>query len=170
MGGGVARGTQSRAPTQAHARKKSELNCVLWPPDYNIVMDSQREKYIAATRGLVDILKRETEYARQRFSQLGGLQVSQMMSNIVAEGAHIFRPTVTGYLKWLETVGVSTRKEMEELKKSFGDDKDVLKCWEELLAAETQFVELGAKFNKVVQEEEDKVSKLNSITRIIVGV
>ena len=129
-------------------------------------MDSQREKYITATKGLVDALKRETEDARQRFSQLGGLQLSKIMTTTIAEGVHLFLPTVAAYLKWLETVGVSTRKEMEELKKSFGDDEDVLKCAEELLAAETQFVELGAKFNEVVQEEEDKVCKLASISRI----
>ena len=65
---------------------------------------------------------------------------------------------MTAYWKWLHTVGVSTRNELEEVKKSFGDDKDVMKCTQELYAAETQFGEMLAKLNAAVQKEEDKVS------------
>lgn len=46
---------------------------------------------------------------------------------------------------------------MEQLWKSFGDDKEVLGCVEQLHAAEAQYNELTAEADADVQKEEDKV-------------
>ena len=46
---------------------------------------------------------------------------------------------------------------MEEIQKSFGDDEDVLRCTEELHAAERGFREIAAQLESIVQIEEDKV-------------
>ena len=118
--------------------------------------DSQREKFVVATKELVSTLNGVVEDATKKFSQMEGLQIPKIMSTKGYE--RMIRPTMTAYWKWLQAVGVSTRNELEEVKKSFGDDKDVLECMQELHATETQFSELRAKLDAVVQKEEDKVS------------
>ena len=60
----------------------------------------------------------------------------------------------------MNAVGATTRQEMEELQKSFGDsDKDVSKCMQELQAVEDKFGELAAQLNAMLQKEEGKVQK-----------
>ena len=120
-------------------------------------LDPQREKFIVATKELVDTLNGVVEESTKKFSQMGEHQIPKMMSTMAAN-EKIFRPTMAAYLKWLNTVGVSTRNELEEVKKGYGDDKDVLKCVQELNAVETQFGELATKLDAVMQKEEDKVS------------
>ena len=129
----------------------------------NSHMESQREKFITATKLLVDTLTRVVEAGRKEFTQIGGLQFSSIVphtSNATeAKGIRqIMEPTWTGYWKWFETVGVSTRNEMEQLWNSFGNDKDVLKSVEQLHAAESKYNELTAEADVDVQKEEDKVS------------
>ena len=119
-------------------------------------MDSQRETFVTATRELVDTLTGVVENAEKKFSQFGamGLMLPQMMSTRVR---HMFEPTTTAYWKWLEAVGVSTRKEAEALQQSFVDDEGALKCMQDLTAVESRFRELSSKMNAGVQKEEDKV-------------
>ena len=123
-------------------------------------MEFQRETFISSTKKLVDTLTRVVEAGRKEFTQIGGLQFSYIIpDNADAKGIRqIMEPTWTGYWKWLEEVGVSTRNEMEQLWSSFGDDKEVLKCVEELHAAESKYNELTAQADVEVQKEEDKVS------------
>lgn len=123
------------------------------------MMDSQREKYIAATKELAESLAKVVENAKKRFSQMpmGSSMFSMMMSKGMKRMAE---PIWTAYWKWLNALGVATRQEMEELQKSFGDDEDVSKCTEELHAAETGFHEIAAKLNTALQKQEDKVIKL----------
>ena len=125
-------------------------------------MDSQRDKFIAATKELVETLTRVVEVGRKEFRRIGGHQFSFIVPpSHSAEDAkgirQIIEPTWNGYWKWLKTVGVSTRSEMEELWNSFGDDKDVLGCVEQLHAVEVQYNELTAEADADVQKEEDKV-------------
>ena len=124
-------------------------------------MELQRERFITATKQLVDTLTRVVEAGRKEFTQIGGLQFSSIIphtpSATEARIRQIIEPTWTGYWKWFETVGVSTRSEMEQLWNSFGDDKDVLKCVEHLHAAESKYNELTAEADIDVQKEEDKV-------------
>ena len=122
-------------------------------------MELQREKFIRATKKLVDTLTRVVEAGRKEFTRIGGVQFSLIIPDSAdAKGIRqIIEPTWTGYWKWLEEVGVSTRSEMEQLWSSFGDDKEVLKCVEELIAAESKYNELTAQANVDVQKEEDKV-------------
>ena len=122
------------------------------------IMDSQREKYIAATKELVETLSRSFENTNKRLSQMG--EASQLTA-MIAQGkglGNMTYPIWDGYWKWMNDVGATTRKEVEELQKSFGDDKDVLKCTEELRAVEDKFGEMGTKVNAVLQKEEDKVA------------
>ena len=123
-------------------------------------MELQREKFISATKELVDTLTRVVEAGRKEFTQIGGLQFSYFIPDSAdAKGIRqIIKPTWTGYWKWLEEVGVSTRNEMEYLWSSFGNDEEVQKCVEELLAAESKYNELTAQADVDVQKEEDKVS------------
>ena len=125
-----------------------------------IDMELQREKFISATKKLVDTLTRVVEAGRKEFTQIGGLQFSYIIPDSAdAKGIRqIIEPTWTGYWKWLEEVGVSTRNEMEHLWSSFGNDEEVQKCVEELLAAESKYNELTAQADVDVQKEEDKVS------------
>ena len=78
------------------------------------------------------------EAGRKEFTRIGGVQLSFIIpDSAYAKGiCQIIEPTWTGYWKWFEKVGVSSRNEMEQLWSSFGDDKEVLKCVEELHAAE----------------------------------
>ena len=118
-------------------------------------MATQREKFVVATKELVDSVTKVLENVNKRFGQIGA---SQFVTAIAGKGIHnVVDPLWTGYWKWLSAVGVTTREEMEELQKSFGDDKEVLKCTEELHTVEIQFAEFMAKLNAVVQKEEDKV-------------
>ena len=120
----------------------------------------QREKFISATKKLVDTLTRVVEAGRKEFTQIGGLQFSLIIPNTPGTKGirQIIEPTWTGYWKWLEEVGVSTRNEMEQLWSSFGDDQEVLRCVEQLHAAESKYNELTAQADTDVQKEEDKVS------------
>ena len=122
-------------------------------------MDSQREKYIAATKELADSIGKVAENSKKKISHmpLGSSMVSMMMSK---GSKRMAEPIWSAYFKWLNTVGVETRQEMEELQKSFGDDKDILKCTEELHAAEAGIREIGAQLNTALQKQEDKVIKL----------
>ena len=126
-------------------------------------MDLQREKFIAATKELVETLTRVVEAGRKEFSRIGGYHFSFIVppshSTQEAKGIRqIMEPTWKGYWKWFKTVGVSSRSEMEQLWNSFGtDDKDVLGCVEQLHAAEAQYNELTAEADADVQKEEDKV-------------
>jgi len=99
------------------------------------------------------------EAGRKEFTQIGGVQFSYIIPDIadVKGIRQIIEPTWTGYWKWLEEVGVSDRNEMEQLWNSFGDDDVVLKCVEELRAAESKYNELTAQANIDVQKEEDKI-------------
>lgn len=123
-------------------------------------MDVQREKFITATTELVETLTKVVESGRKEFSQIGGVQFSMIVPCAPeAKGIRqIILPSASGYWKWLEAVGVSTKKEMEKLWSSFGDDKEVLKCVKELHAIELQYDELTAEADVDVQKEEDKVS------------
>ena len=118
-------------------------------------MDSQKEKFITATKELVGTVTKVVENVKKRFSQMGAGPQFTMMA---AKGLrNMVNPIWTGYWKYLDAVRVNTKQEVEELQKSFGDDKDVLKCVEELHAAEAQFGGLAAQLNAVIQKEEDKV-------------
>ena len=122
-------------------------------------MDSHREKYIAATKELVETLSRSFEDANKWLSQVG--EASQVTAMMVAQGnglRKMMTPIWNGYWKWMNDVGATTRREVEEFQKSFGANKDVLKCTEELKAVEDKFGELGTKVNAVLQKEEDKVA------------
>ena len=123
-------------------------------------MDARREKFITATKELVDTLNRVVEAGRKEFERVGGMQFSLIAPSAAdAKGIRqIILPTWTGYWKWLNTVGVSTRNEMEQLWKSFGDDKDILKCVEQLHSAEKRYNELTAEADADVQNNEDKVA------------
>ena len=66
-------------------------------------------------------------------------------------------PMWNGYFKWLSDLGVTTKKEAEELLNGFGDDKEVSECLEDLHKAEAGFRALAAKLNANLQKEEDKV-------------
>ena len=123
-------------------------------------MELQREKFISATKKLVDTLTRVVEAGRKEFTRIGGLQFSFIIPDSAdAKGIRqIIEPTWTGYWKWFEEVGVSTRNEMEQLWSSFGDDKEVLKYVEELHVAESKYNELTSQVDVDVQMEEDKVS------------
>jgi hypothetical protein len=123
-------------------------------------MELQREKFISATKKLVDTLTRVVEAGRKEFTQIGGVQFSFIIPDSAdAKGIRqIIQPTWTGYWKWLEQVGVRTRSEMEQLWSSFGDDEEVLKCVEELREVESKYNELTAQADVNVQKEEDKVS------------
>lgn len=123
-------------------------------------MELQREKFISATKKLVDTLTRVTEVGRKEFSQIGGFQFSFIIPDTPGTKGirQIIEPTWTGYWKWFEEVGVSTRNEMEQLWSGFRDDKEVLKCVEQLHAAESKYNELTAQVDVDVQKEEDKVS------------
>lgn len=120
------------------------------------MMDSQRDKYIAATKELAETLARVVENAKKRFSQMppGSSQFAMMVSKGMKGMAD---PMWSAYWKWLNALGVTTRQEMEEIQKSFGDDKDVLQCTEELHTAETGFRGVIAQLNTALQKEEDKV-------------
>ena len=122
-------------------------------------MELERDKFIAATKELVETLTKVVEAGRKEFNQIGGFQFSLIVPNSPgAKGIRqIMGPTCNGYYKWLKTVGVGTRKEMEELWSSFGEDKDVLDCIENLHAAEAKYNELTAQADADVQREEDKV-------------
>jgi hypothetical protein len=123
-----------------------------------IMDDSQRDKYIAATKELVETLGGLVESVKERFSQLlvpGSSQFS--MIGITKGMMSIADPLWTAYWKWLNALGAKTRQEMEEIQKSFGDDKDILKCTEELHATEAGFREIAAQLDGIVQKEEDKV-------------
>ena len=123
-------------------------------------MDSQREKYITATKELVETLSRVVENMNKRLSQVG---VASQLTAMMTQGKSLHSmtdPIWNGYWKWMNAVGATTRQEMEELQKSFGDsDKDVLKCTQELQAVEDKFGELAAQLNAMLQKEEDKVQK-----------
>ena len=123
-------------------------------------MESDREKFISATKKLVATLSRVVEAGRKEFTQIGGVQFSFIIPDQTdAKGIRqIVEPTWTGYWKWLEETGVSTRSEMEQLWSSFGDDEEVLKCVEELRTIESKYNELTAQADADVQKEEDKVS------------
>ena len=123
-------------------------------------MELQKEKFISATKKLVATLTRVVEAGRKEFTQIGGVQFSFIIPEQAdAKGIRqIMEPTWTGYWKWLEESGVSTRKEIEQLWSSFGDDEEVLKCVNELHAAESKYNELTAQADADVQKEEDKVS------------
>ena len=124
----------------------------------NIMDDSQRDKYIAATKELAETLGRLVEGAKERFSQLLVPGSSQFSMVEISKGImDMGEPLWSAYCKWLTALRVETRKEMEEIQKSFGDDKDVLKCTEELHAAEAGFREIAAQIDSIVQIEEDKV-------------
>ena len=123
-------------------------------------MELQRERFISATKKLVDTLTRVVEAGRKEFTRIGGLQFSFITPDSAdAKGIRqIIEPTWTGYWKWFEEVEVSTRNEMEQLWSSFSDDKEVLECVEELHAAESKYNELTAQVDVDVQKKEDKVS------------
>ena len=70
-------------------------------------------------------------------------------------------PIWSAYWKWLNALGTTTRQEMAAIQKSFGDDEDVLKCTEELCAAEVGFRGVAAQLNTALQKEEDKVTNRN---------
>ena len=124
-----------------------------------MIMDgSQRDKYIAATKELAETLGRLVEGAKERFSQLMVPGSSQFSMIGISKGIiGMAEPLWTAYWNWLNALGVTTRKKMEEIQKSFGDDKDVLKCMEELHSAEAGFREIAAQLDSIVQIEEDKV-------------
>ena len=126
--------------------------CMRWMMD-----DSKREKYIAATEELAQALGRMVENAKKMFGQMPPPGSSQFFA-MTSEGIKgMAEPLWTAYWKWMNDVGATTRQEVEELQKSFGDDKDVLKCTEELHAAEAGFRGLITQLDTVVQKEEDKV-------------
>ena len=108
-------------------------------------MESDREKFISATKKLVATLTRVVEAGRKEFTQIGGVQFSFIIPDQTdAKGIRqIVEPTWTGYWKWLEETGVSTRSGMEQLWSSFGDDEEVLKCVEELRTIESKYNEFG---------------------------
>ena len=118
---------------------------------------SQREKYIDATKELAESLAKVVESVKERFGpemQLGSSQAYMMVS----EGMKgMTLPIWTAYWKWMNDIGATTRQEVEELQKSFGDDKDVLKCTEELHAIEAGFREIIIQLHHDLQKEEDKV-------------
>ena len=123
-----------------------------------IMDDCQRDKYIAATKELAETLGRLVEGAKERLSQLVVPGSSQFSMVEISKGIiGMAEPLWTAYWEWLNALGATTRKKMEEIQKSFGDDKDVLKCTEELHAAEAGFREIAAQLDSVVQIEEDKV-------------
>ena len=122
-------------------------------------MDARREKFITATEELVDTLTSVVKAGRKELERVGGLQFS-LISPIAADAKGIrqlIRPPSVGYWKWFNTVGVSTRSEMEQLWKSFGDEQDILKIVEQLRAAEKRFNELIEEADADVQRNEDKV-------------
>ena len=118
-----------------------------------------RDRVVTATKELVDILTRVVEDGRKEFERVGGLQFALKNPSVPdAKGiGQIIVPTFTGYWKWLNSVGVSTRSEMEQLWKSFGDEQDILKIVEQLRAAEKRFNELIEEADADVQRNEDKV-------------
>ena len=123
-------------------------------------MDARREKFITATEELVDTLTSVVKAGRKELERVGGLQFS-LISPIAADAKGIrqlIRPPSVGYWKWFNTVGVSTRSEMEQLWKSFGDDQGILKCVEQLHAAEKRYNELTVEADVDIQSNEDKVA------------
>ena len=121
-------------------------------------MDSKREKYIAATKELAETLAKTVENAKKRFSQMPTVGSSPHSAVMVAKGMRGAAESIwTAYWKWMSSIGAATRQEVDELQKSFGDDKDVLKCTEELHAAEAGFRGVAAQINTALQKEEDKV-------------
>ena len=124
--------------------------------------DSQREKYVAATTELAETLSRVVENAKKRFSQMppGSSQFAMMVSKWMKDMAD---PIWSAYWKWLNVLGIKTRQEMEEIQKTFGDDKDVVKCTEELHAAEAEFRGVAAQLNTALQKGEDKVTSYINI-------
>ena len=84
-----------------------------------------------------------------------------MFASMMGKGTkRMAEPIWSAYWEWLNALGVETRQEMEEIQKSFGDDKDVLKCTEELHAAEAGFHEMAGRLNAALQKQEDKVIQL----------
>ena len=134
-------------------------------------MDARREKFITSTKELVDTLTRVVEAGRKEFERVGGVQFSRTAPSAadVKGILEIIKPTCTGYWKWLETVGVGTRSEMEQLWKSFGDDQDILNIVEQLRAAEKRFNELTAEADADVQSNEDKVYNYKSCSYSLAG-
>ncbi len=65
------------------------------------------------------------------------------------------RPTILGYRDWLKTVGVQTRKQMEELWEQFLDNKVVCDSVEALKQAENVFNAISVGVNKILQQDED---------------
>ena len=128
--------------------------------------DSQREKYIAATTELAETLSRLLENAKKRFSQMppGSSQFGTMVSKGIKGMSD---PLWSAYWKWLNALGVTTQQEMEEIQKSFGDDKDVVKCTEELHAAEAGFHGYAAQLDTALQKEEDKVTNNTKIFLLV---
>ena len=123
----------------------------------HIMDDSQREKYVTATTELAETLSRLVENAKKRFSQMspGSSQFAMMVSKWMKDMAD---PIWSAYWKWLNALGITTRQEMEEIQNSFGDDKDVIKCTEELHAAEAGFRGVAAQLNTALQKGENKVT------------
>jgi hypothetical protein len=123
---------------------------------------SQREKYITATKKLAGTLGKLVENAKKKFSLMP--MESSMSTTMMEKGMKrmpgIGEPVWTAYWEWLNALGVETRQEMEEIQKNFGDDKDVLKCMEELHEAEAGFYEMAGQLNAALQKQEDKVIQL----------
>ena len=119
-------------------------------------MDSQGERFVAATEELTETLTEFVESRRQMLGQRpakSGLPFSAM----VLKGMNgMVEPMWNGYYKWMSVLGVTTRKEAEDLLKSFGDEK-VMKCIEELGAAEAGFRAFATHLDTTLQTEEDKV-------------
>ena len=122
-------------------------------------MDDQREIYITATKKLAGTLGKLVENAKKKFSLMP--MGSSMFTSMMGKGIKgMAEPIWSAYWEWLNALGVETRQEMEEVQKSFGDDKDVLKCTEELHAAEAGFYEIAGRLNTALQKQEDKVIQL----------
>ena len=121
--------------------------------------DSRKEKYVTETRKVVAAMTKMVETAEKRFSILEGaskLLPARMMAS-KAGSKNMAEPLWNSYYEWMTSVGVSSKKEMEELQKSFGDNQDALKCTKELHAVEAQFTEMMSRMNAMVQKGEDRV-------------
>lgn len=85
-----------------------------------------------------------------QFSRNSGLAVESGIRRMM-------KPVWEAYQDWFVSLGVNTRSEAEQLWKSFGEDRDVQRCVQELLKAEEGYDAVLKKVEADVQQQEDTV-------------